>query len=113
MPEYQYECKNCDNSFDIVESIKADAQTLCTKCGCETLFRVIFAPINSRFNNEVNTVGQLADRNWKKMGHYEREAKLIKDKVPETIAKKEKAARLNKIAKMTPEQQQRWVQEGD
>lgn len=113
MPLYEYACKSCDNSFEIIESIKAESQTLCTNCGHETLFRVIFAPINSQFNNEVKTVGQLADRNWKKMGHYERESKLQKDNIPELIAKKEKQARRSKISRMTPEQQKKWIEKGD
>lgn len=33
MPTYAYECDACDDYFHIWESIHADAQTVCGKCG--------------------------------------------------------------------------------
>jgi len=33
MPTYGYECLSCDNQFEIFQSIKDDALTLCDSCG--------------------------------------------------------------------------------
>ena len=33
MPTYGYECLSCDNQFEIFQSIKDDALTICEKCG--------------------------------------------------------------------------------
>ncbi|CAN5584453.1 zinc ribbon domain-containing protein [soil metagenome] len=41
MPTYEYICDNCKNEFEEIQSIKADALTLCPKCGKETLRRKI------------------------------------------------------------------------
>lgn len=112
MPEYQYECRGCSNAFSAFEKMSDDAQTKCNKCGEDSLYRVIFAPHFS-IKTEPKTIGQLADQNWKKMGHYEREAKLIEDKVPQTIEKREKKQKLDKINSMTAEQKEKYIMEGD
>jgi hypothetical protein len=89
-----------------------DPQTLCSECGSLTLRRVILSSPHVSVKN-FDTIGKLADKNWKDMGHYEREDKLMKDKVPELIEKKKKRERINKIAKMTPEEKNRWIINGD
>ena len=33
MPTYGYECKACEDQFEIFQSIKDDALTTCEKCG--------------------------------------------------------------------------------
>jgi putative FmdB family regulatory protein len=43
MPTYDYICDACKDEFEAFESIKADAQTLCKKCGEPKLRRKIGA----------------------------------------------------------------------
>lgn len=111
IPEYDYECRNCENSFSIVEKMTDSPQTYCEECETQELRRVILS--SPHLSIPVDTVGRLADKNWKKMGPYEREEKLKKDKVPEMQAKKERNAHMNKLAKMTPDQKAKWIREGD
>jgi putative FmdB family regulatory protein len=33
MPTYGYECLDCDNEFEVFQSIKDDALTTCSSCG--------------------------------------------------------------------------------
>lgn len=43
MPTYDYKCTNdnCENEFDILQSIKADVLKVCPLCKQETLIRLI------------------------------------------------------------------------
>jgi putative FmdB family regulatory protein len=42
MPTYEYKCKSCGHSFDVVQSMRDDALTECPECGGE--LRKVFAP---------------------------------------------------------------------
>jgi len=42
MPTYEYRCRDCGHSFDIVQKMSDDALTHCPKCGGE--LRKVFAP---------------------------------------------------------------------
>ena len=42
MPTYEYACKDCGHSFEIVQSMKDDALTVCPECGGS--LRKVFAP---------------------------------------------------------------------
>lgn len=44
MPTYEYKCSNCNHEFEILQSIKDDALTLCTKCGHNTLKKLVSMP---------------------------------------------------------------------
>jgi len=41
MPTYEYKCNNCGYTFDILQSIKAEPLKTCSKCGKETLQKLI------------------------------------------------------------------------
>jgi putative FmdB family regulatory protein len=42
MPTYEYRCRDCGHSFDIVQKMSDDPLTHCPKCGGE--LRKVFAP---------------------------------------------------------------------
>mgnify|MGYP001276997920 CR=1 FL=1 len=42
MPTYEYRCRDCGHSFDIVQKMSDDALTHCPECGGE--LRKVFAP---------------------------------------------------------------------
>jgi putative FmdB family regulatory protein len=42
MPTYEYRCRACGHGFDIVQSFKDEALTICPACGGE--LRKVFAP---------------------------------------------------------------------
>ena len=91
MITYEYECGDCDNKLEIGQSIKDKPISLCDKCGNYTLSRVISGGITPIVKQEPKTLGQLADRNTKKMGKYELQEKRINHK------KSEKNARIRAI----------------
>ena len=41
MPTYQYQCKACNDAFEIYQSIKDEALTHCPKCNTKTLSKLI------------------------------------------------------------------------
>lgn len=42
MPTYEYRCRACDHTFEIVQKMSDDALTICPECGGE--LRKVFAP---------------------------------------------------------------------
>ena len=43
MPTYDYRCEACGHSFELFQSIKADPEKTCPKCGGDSARRVIGA----------------------------------------------------------------------
>lgn len=41
MPTYDYKCSNCGDTFEILQSIKAEPLKKCSKCGKDTLKKQI------------------------------------------------------------------------
>ena len=113
MPEYDYECGQCNHSFSIVQSIKDDELKRCPECNKNHLQRVILSPPLVFIKGEPTTIGQLADRNTQKMGRYELENKRNKDDMATHRKNKEVRDKRRKINKMTPEQKRKWIREGD
>jgi putative FmdB family regulatory protein len=42
MPTYEYRCRNCGHTFDVVQAMSDEALTVCPVCGGE--LRKVFAP---------------------------------------------------------------------
>lgn len=112
IPIYDYACRECEYEFSIFQKMSEEPECICPACKNDSIRRVINSCPHTHVKN-YDTIGKLADKNWRGMGHYEKEDRLREDKVDELIAKKEKRQRANKIAKMTPEQQQKWIINGD
>lgn len=114
---YDYKCDNCCHELkDVYQSIKDDALTTCPECGKSSLCRVIYGGIAS-FMKDVKTIGQLADNNWAKMGHYQKseiESKLQNNKKKESSPLSSAGnASAKEINKMTPEQKHKYIMTGD
>ena len=72
MINYDYICKSCGYELkDVLQSIKDDPLTLCEKCGEHSLSRVIFGG-RAAFVENISTIGQLADKNTRHMGSYQK-----------------------------------------
>lgn len=107
-----YECKECEYSEDLSESIHViPTVKKCPNCEKEA-FRVVILNCPRLTVNEVKTVGQLAEKNWKKMGHYEREEKMEADGHNATLRRREKQREVNEINKLTPEQKTKYIMTG-
>lgn len=112
---YDYICDNCDNKLiDVYQSIKEDPLTKCEACGKESLSRVIYGGISASVKG-VTTIGQLADKNWSKMGSYQRSElseKQASSKQESPLQSFGSASR-KEINKMTPEQQKKYIITGE
>jgi len=116
MPNYDFECEPCCYhteifmTFNEYENLKE-----CPVCGQKTLKRVILGAPNLLVRGNPTTIGQLADENTSKMGHYERQEKENKDRGNTRLTPEQKAKREQhqKIVSMTPEQKIKWIEKGD
>lgn len=67
---YDYECSYCGNKqYGVEQSVKDKPIKKCSKCNKLTLERVILSPPMVKCTN-ITTVGQLAEKNAKKIGKY-------------------------------------------
>lgn len=114
---YDYRCDKCEHFLeDVYQSIQDNPLTLCPNCGKDSLERVIYGGIG-HFVKDVKTIGQLADSNWNKLGHYKKsevEENSKKKRQGETSAfSAHTPASKTEINKMTNEQKQKYIITGE
>lgn len=116
---YDYVCDNCQHEMiDVYQSIKDDALVSCPECGQNALHRVVYGGLGT-FVKDIKTIGQLADSNWKKLGHYRRseEEETAKQKRQEqegsSVFSAFGSASKKDINKMTAEQQKKYIITGE
>lgn len=106
---YDYKCEDCSHELkDVYQSMKDEALITCPSCGKDALQRVIYGGLGS-FMKDAKTIGQLADKNWSRMGHYQKseiEHKRKTDSSLSSVSNKE-------INKMTPEQKKKYIITGE
>lgn len=117
MPTYDYKCDNCNNELnDVFQSFKEEPLTKCPSCSQDTLVRVIYGGLGT-FVKDAKTIGQLADKNWQSMGHYQKsevEAKQKeKTKTEQSPLSSFGSASRKQINKMTPEQKKKYIITGE
>jgi putative FmdB family regulatory protein len=112
---YDYKCTNCSHELiDVYQSIKDEALVTCPSCGKDTLNRVIYGGLGS-FMKDAKTIGQLADRNWTKMGSYQKSEIESKQKKPKEENALSFAGNASKkeINKMSDPQKQKYIMTGE
>lgn len=113
MPLYDFECEPCAYYTEIRQDINDPDVHICPHCNNTTLRKVFINAPAISVVGEANTIGQLMDRNTKKMGRYEIQDRNVENNIhqdKEAIQKKEQRRRINA---MTPEQKVKWIKEGD
>jgi len=117
MPEYNFFCNNCSSYsteyWSISEYDAKIKKVKCCNCKSKKVNRAYDKDNIYSSVKEVKTIGQLAEANTKKLGKYGLEEKMLKDDRVVDKQKKEKKELMRKINKMTPEQKQKWIVEGD
>lgn len=109
---YDYGCHECGETLkDVKQSIHDEALTKCPSCGKNSLERVPYGGLGSFMKNSSNTIGGQADKNWSKMGSYQKSEILAKKKAeqPHDQAKDNR----KKINNMTPEQKRKYIITGE
>lgn len=112
---YDYKCDDCSHELiDVYQSIHEEALITCPNCGKDTLVRVIYGGVGS-FMKDVKTIGQLADRNWSKMGNYQRSEIESKNNKPQEESPLSFAGNATKkeINKMSKEQRTKYIMTGE
>lgn len=113
MPIYDYICEECDYELnDIEQSIKDKTLKKCPECGKLKLERVIYGGCHVSVRN-TTTIGQLAEKNFKKFKSLDNENKAKKKEANASPVPWHKGeANRAEINKMTQQQKQRYIMEG-
>lgn len=72
---YDYECRKCGHAEEVIQFMSDEPLTKCPACK-KKQFRRIITSVNFQMR-EVKTLGQLAEKNNKKLGKYGVEDKTI------------------------------------
>lgn len=110
MPIYEYECQSCSYNFEIEQKVKDKPKKKCPHCKKMKLERLISRTLGF-VHGDINTIGQLAETNSKKMGKYKLSEIQAKKDEKEGPVKKRKELH-KKINKMTPLQKRKFIYEG-
>ena len=115
MPTYDFECEPCAYYAEISQSVHEPSALKCPVCGEQTLRKIYINPPAMFVRGDAKSIGQLADKNARNMGFYEKQDRAIKDGVNQALnnEKNEKRKMHQKITSMTPEQKLKWIKEGD
>lgn len=112
MPVRYYICDNCDHQFNVTQKFEDKTLKKCPQCKKLKLYQDLTG-MYAFVVKEPTTIGQLADRNTKKMGKYELENKMKEDGIPEAIRAREKRQKINKLSKMNEKQKAKYIMEGE
>jgi len=108
---YDYGCHNCGEILeDVQQSIHDEALKKCPSCGTNSLERVPYGGLGA-FVKDAKTIGQIADKNWSKMGSYQRSE--VEASRKHSNESREKRKEMRQIASMTPEQKKKYIITGE
>ena len=112
MIRYDYTCQNCDHEIrDVEQSIKDKPKKVCPSCGKRKLKRLLYGGLGVSVKSGTS-IGQLADKNAKDMGNYERSELEERAKAKKPTHDDGTATR-KEIINMTHKQKQRYIREGN
>lgn len=113
MPLYDFLCEPCVLYMEIRQGVDEPSTRECPSCGQTTLKKVFINSPAIIVRGEPATIGQVADRNSKKLGKYERDSLNNKNNIAQKKEVDEKRKLHRKINAMTEEQKVKWIKEGD
>ena len=108
---YHYKCTNCEHELEVEQSIKDKPLNKCSDCGKNTLERILYGGSHV-ICNEISTIGQLAEHNYKKNKGQIEDNIAAKKKNNQKPVNKNMPATTRDIAKMTNTQKQKYIMEG-
>jgi len=113
MPLYDFECKKCKYYDEIRQAYDAPSIIECPVCNEKSLRKIFINAPAISVRGEANTIGQLADKNTKNMGHYEKQEKAAKDSSGQKSEAQQRRNLNRKINGMTAKEKIKWIKEGD
>lgn len=118
MPTYEYKCDKCEHSFEIIQRMADRPLVKCPICKKNKLYRLFFSPMVFVVG-EAKTIGQLADRNTKKMSNDQKDSiaekykKNKKQVIGEKPWYKQNQTKTSKqIQGMNVEQKRKYIENG-
>lgn len=87
---YEYECRHCEHTLEVKQKMDDKPLKKCPSCKKHKLFLVVTGGAYQFIYGEPTTVQHQADRNTKKMGTHEYEARIKADKAAERDKQKAK-----------------------
>lgn len=116
MPTYDYECRSCGHCLEIFQNFSEEPLSKCPACKKKKLFRVVTGGLHAKVVN-INTIGQLADRNAKEnKSKLEEQAAKKKEETPQPYdpwKNKHTPATTKEIIKMNERQKIRYIMKGE
>lgn len=113
MPTYDYGCNQCGFLWqDVVQKINDSPKKKCPRCAKYTLERIIYGGTHVFTKGDITTLGQLAEKNSKKLGKYGVEEKEAKKNEQVAEGLKKHKEEIRQIGKMSKSQQQRFIENG-
>ncbi len=113
MPLYDFECKQCKYYDEIRQAYDAPSVLECPCSNKKTLRKIFINAPAISVRGEPNTIAQLADKNTRNMGHYEKQDRAAED-IKQNNSEAEQRRKMNrKINGMTTKEQVKWIKEGD
>lgn len=104
---YDYGCHSCGETLeDVKQSIHDEALVKCPSCGKDSLERILHGGLGA-FVKDAKTIGQLADKNWSKLGSYQRSE--IESQNKYNLESKSNRNDKREIMKMTEQQKERYI----
>ena len=97
--------------MEIEQSIKDKPLSKCSDCGKSTLERILYGGSHV-ICNDISTIGQLAEHNYKKNKGQIEDNIAAKKKDNHKPVNKQMPATTRDIAKMTHKQKQTYIMEG-
>lgn len=119
MPIYEYQCEfgHTHEEYQSIKEFDKDRIVECPQCG-NKMESVINGGLGG-FVENITTVGQLGEHNWKKLGKCRQEEMREKNKASRAAAAKEAGIdeslnykKMRKLSGLTMEQKRRYVQTG-
>jgi len=113
MPTYDYECADCKHQEEIFQKFAEKERSICPSCSKSSFRRVILEAPLVFVKGDPTSVGQLAERNTKKLGKYELEDRRKADNMETHKQNKGVNSLRGRINKMTPAQKKRYIEKGE
>ena len=85
MPLYDFECEPCAYYTEVRQRMNDPSILECPVCGEKTLAKVFINAPHTFVRGEARTIGQLAEKNYKNMGFYEKQDRKRKDQSEDKV----------------------------
>ena len=113
MPLYDFECAPCAYYTEIRQDINDPSVYKCPHCNKKSLIKVFINPPAVFVRGESNKIGQLADKNTRNMGTYEKQEKDHETNTNNNLEHRKQRDMHRKINRMSQTQKLKWIKEGD